>query len=59
MSLYRITIITGYLPQELLATNIYDYIHADDVNEFAAAHQSLLQLTENSSITQVRNFCTV
>ncbi|XP_065200906.1 protein cycle isoform X3 [Planococcus citri] len=37
------TLITGFLSQEILGTSIYEYIHSEDVNEFAEAHRSMLQ----------------
>ncbi|XKL65222.1 hypothetical protein PGB90_008642 [Kerria lacca] len=42
-----ITIITGYLPQEVLGTNMYDYIHSEDLKEFAESHCFMLQHGNN------------
>lgn len=45
--------VTGYLPQEILGTNIYDYIHTEDVNVFMTTHQSMLQYPNNTVISNV------
>lgn len=45
--------ITGFLPQEILGTSIYEYIHSEDLNEFAEAHRLMLQLFSSGNITKV------
>lgn len=51
--LNRITIITGYLPQEVLGTNMYDYIHSEDLKEFAESHCFMLQHGNNLLVSTV------
>lgn len=42
----RATLLIGYLPQELLTTNMYEYFHHDDIAALAEAHKSALQGVE-------------
>ena len=42
----RATPLLGFLPQELLATNMYEYFHHDDIPALAEAHKSALQGVE-------------
>lgn len=39
----RATLLLGFLPQELLSTNMYEYFHHDDIPELSEAHKSALQ----------------
>lgn len=39
----RATLLMGFLPQELLTTNMYEYFHHDDIPALAEAHKSALQ----------------
>lgn len=39
----RATLMVGFLPQELLTTNMYEYFHHDDIPALAEAHKSALQ----------------
>lgn len=42
----RATLLMGFLPQELLTTNMYEYFHHDDIPALAEAHKSALQGVE-------------
>lgn len=46
MIVYRVTIILGFLPQELLGTSMYEYYHHEDIQLLAEYHKCALQSTE-------------
>ena len=35
----RVTVILGYLPQELQGTSVYEYYHIDDIPQMADRHK--------------------
>lgn len=39
----RATLLLGFLPQELLTTNMYEYFHHEDIPALSEAHKSALQ----------------
>jgi len=39
----RATPLLGYLPQELLGTSIYEYLHHDDVEILASSHRKAIR----------------
>lgn len=49
---FRVTLVLGYLPQELLGTSMYEYYHHDDIPFLAESHKTVLQSQERIS-TQV------
>ncbi|XP_051162665.1 aryl hydrocarbon receptor nuclear translocator-like protein 1 isoform X3 [Leptopilina boulardi] len=51
----RVTLVLGYLPQELLGTSMYEYYHHDDIPFLAESHKTVLQSQERIS-TQVYRF---
>lgn len=51
-SIYRATLVLGFLPQELLGTSMYEYYHHDDIPHLAESHKAALQASE-SVTTQV------
>lgn len=51
-SIYRATLVLGFLPQELLGTSMYEYYHHDDIPHLAESHKAALQASESVS-TQV------
>ncbi|XP_046492220.1 basic helix-loop-helix ARNT-like protein 1 isoform X2 [Neodiprion pinetum] len=51
----RVTLVLGFLPQELLGTNIYEYYHRDDISHLAESHKAALQTREKVT-TQVYRF---
>jgi hypothetical protein len=51
-SLYRATLVLGFLPQELLGTSMYEYYHHDDILHLAESHKAALQATDRIT-TQV------
>lgn len=46
MLFYRATLILGFLPQELLGTNMYEFYQPDDIQALAEAHNFALQTTD-------------
>ncbi|KAK2725956.1 protein cycle-like isoform X2 [Artemia franciscana] len=53
----KATLIHGYLPQEILGTSVYEYLHAEDMLSLAASHKAVLQKLEEV-ITPVFRFRT-
>ncbi|XP_043478053.1 aryl hydrocarbon receptor nuclear translocator-like protein 1 isoform X2 [Leptopilina heterotoma] len=51
----RVTLVLGYLPQELLGTSMYEYYHHDDIPFLAESHKTVLQSQERIS-TQIYRF---
>ncbi|XP_046750946.1 aryl hydrocarbon receptor nuclear translocator-like protein 1 isoform X2 [Diprion similis] len=51
----RATLVLGFLPQELLGTNMYEYYHHDDIPHLAESHKAALQAREQIT-TQVYRF---
>ena len=49
----RATFFTGYLPQEILGTNIYEYIHPEDVANVSFTHQYLSQFASGTAMSNV------
>ena len=49
---FRVTLVLGYLPQELLGTSLYEYYHHEDIPFLAEPHKAVLQSQERI-ITQV------
>ena len=44
------TDISGYLTFELLGTSGYDYYHSDDLDQVAACHEALMQVSSKQLI---------
>lgn len=42
----RATLLVGFLPQELLSTNMYEYFHQEDISSLAEVHKRALQAGE-------------
>ncbi|XP_041795809.1 aryl hydrocarbon receptor nuclear translocator-like 1b [Chelmon rostratus] len=42
----RATVILAYLPEELLGSSVYEYIHEDDIANLAKCHRQVLRLRE-------------
>ncbi|XP_044745725.1 protein cycle [Coccinella septempunctata] len=42
----RVTLVLGFLPQELLGCSIYEYFHPEDIPVLAETHETVLQSTE-------------
>ena len=43
---YHVILYLGYLSFELLGTSGYDYYHVDDLDQVAACHESLRQVSQ-------------
>jgi hypothetical protein len=57
-SLYRATLVLGFLPQELLGTSMYEYYHHDDILHLAESHKAALQATDRitTQVSLLTNF---
>ncbi|KAL3275416.1 hypothetical protein HHI36_020179 [Cryptolaemus montrouzieri] len=40
---YRVTLVLGFLPQELLGSSLYEYFHHDDIPALSECHKTVLQ----------------
>lgn len=49
----RATVIMAYLPEELLGSSVYEYIHEDDIANLAKCHRQGIHLTERKTLLTV------
>lgn len=53
-TVFRATLVLGFLQQELLGSSMYEYYHHDDISSVAECHKNALQNTEYTTTKTYR-----